>query len=73
MSVEEGQKLAQEYDIQFFETSAKNDIEVDSVRVLALLEEGFGRDGWVPHIVLLRWLTDVRGCDWLGCGVNGTK
>lgn len=30
VSFEEGQKLAQEYNIQFFETSAKNNIQVDS-------------------------------------------
>uniref|UniRef100_A0A7S2RB79 Uncharacterized protein n=1 Tax=Rhizochromulina marina TaxID=1034831 RepID=A0A7S2RB79_9STRA len=30
VSFDEGKKLAQEYGIQFFETSAKNDIEVDS-------------------------------------------
>ena len=31
VSKEEGQKLANEYNIQFFETSAKNDIDVDKV------------------------------------------
>ena len=32
VSVEEGKQLAKEYGIQFFETSAKNDIEVETVR-----------------------------------------
>ena len=32
VSVEEGKQLAKEYAIQFFETSAKNDIEVETVR-----------------------------------------
>ena len=31
VSVEEGKALAKEYGIQFFETSAKNDIEVETV------------------------------------------
>jgi hypothetical protein len=31
VSVEEGKQLAKEYGIGFFETSAKNDIEVDTV------------------------------------------
>ena len=31
VSVEEGKQLAKEYGIQFFETSAKNDIEVETV------------------------------------------
>ena len=30
VSKEEGEKLAKEYDIKFFETSAKQDIQVDS-------------------------------------------
>jgi hypothetical protein len=36
VSVDEGKQLAKEYGIGFFETSAKNDIEVDTVSTLRL-------------------------------------
>ena len=41
VSTEEGQQLADEYGIQFWEASAKNDINVEQVRKARASERGW--------------------------------